>query len=126
MLMRIVSACLVALFLAGPARSQNAGNSGTGNPVDVRQGHDLAVKVCAFCHVAAADQEILPILNPPAPSFESIAQRKTFDVDAVRNFVATTHRDISSGDLKGMPNPQLLDNQVKQVVAYLLSLREQP
>jgi mono/diheme cytochrome c family protein len=122
MLIRILPACLVALCLAaGPAASQDAGSQD-----DVRQGHDLAVKVCAFCHVAATDQEILPILNPPAPSFQSIAQRKTSDVDSVRKFVTTTHRDISGGNLKGMPNPQLLDSQAKQVAAYLMSLRKQP
>ena len=122
MLMRIGPVGLVVLCLAaGPARSQDASN-----PDNVRQGHDLAVKVCAFCHVAAKDQEILPILKPPAPSFESIAQRKTFDIDSVRTFVTTTHRDISGGSLKGMPNPELLDFQVKQVVAYLQSLRRQP
>jgi cytochrome c1 len=76
--------------------------------------------------VAATDQDILPILNPPAPSFQSIAQRKTSDVDSVRKFVTTTHRDISGGNLKGMPNPELLDSQAKQVAAYLMSLRKQP
>ena len=121
MSIRILPVCLVGLCLAGPARSQDAGNQD-----DVRQGHDLAVKVCAFCHVTANDQDILPILKPPAPSFESIAQRKTINVDALRTFVTTTHRDISSGSLKGMPNPELLDSQVKQVVAYLLSLRKRP
>lgn len=118
MLTRIALACLVALCLAaGPAGSQNAGSQ-----EDVRQGHDLAVKICSYCHVAALDQANEPILQPPAPSFESIAQRKTLDL--AQTFLTTTHRDISNP--KGMPNPQLLDFQVKQVAAYLLSLRKQP
>jgi mono/diheme cytochrome c family protein len=120
MLKRIAPACLVALCVAaGPAGSQNAGNQD-----DVRQGHDLAVKICAYCHVAANDQANEPLLEPPAPSFESIAQRKTLDFASAQTFLTTTHRDISNP--KGMPNPQLLDYQVKQVAAYLLSLRKQP
>jgi len=120
MWIRVVTACLGVLCLAaGPAQSQQASNAD-----DVRQGHDLAVKVCAFCHMAASDQEILPILRPPGPSFESIAQRPTTSTDSLRTFVATTHRDISSGSAKGMPNPELLDSQVKQVAAYILSLRK--
>jgi mono/diheme cytochrome c family protein len=72
----------------------------TAAPNDVQQGHRLARLVCAACHVAAPDQQFEPILRPPAPSFESIAQRSP----------------------QGMPNPQLLDDQVKQLAAYLLSL----
>ena len=37
---------------------------------DLRKGHQLATMVCGFCHVATPDQTHMPILNPPAPSFE--------------------------------------------------------
>jgi hypothetical protein len=74
------------------------------------------------CHVAGPDQEIEPILRPPAPSFESIARRSTITADSIRTFLTTTHRDI--GNPKGMPNPQLLDFQIEQVTAYLLNLRK--
>jgi cytochrome c1 len=63
------------------------------------------------------------ILRPPAPSFESIAQRSSITADSVQTFLNTTHRDI--GNPKGMPNPQLLDYQIKQIAAYLMSLRKQ-
>jgi hypothetical protein len=43
---------------------------------------------------------------------------------SLRTFLTSTHRDISHPE--GMPNPQLLDFQIKQVSAYLLSLRKQP
>jgi hypothetical protein len=39
-------------------------------------------------------------------------------------FLATTHRDIGSSN--GMPNPQLLDYQSKQIAGYLFSLRKHP
>ena len=69
-------------------------------------------------------------LNHPHPSCdhqrrrcESIAQRSTINNNSVRTFLTTTHRDISNPE--HMPDPQLLDYQIKQVAAYLLSLRKQ-
>jgi mono/diheme cytochrome c family protein len=90
---------------------------------DLQQGHRLAKIICSNCHVASPDQEIEPILRPPAPSFESIAQREGIDADRIQTFLATTHRDINSGT--GMPNPQLLDFQIRQLAVYLMSLRKQ-
>ena len=42
--------------------------------------------------------------------------------DWLENFITTTHRGLDNPS--GMPNPSLLDYQVKQVTAYLLSLRK--
>jgi hypothetical protein len=76
------------------------------------------------CHVVGPDQSFEPILRPPASSFESIVRRSTVTADTIRSFLTTTHRD--AGAPKGMPNPQLLDFQIEQVTAYLLSLRTPP
>jgi mono/diheme cytochrome c family protein len=111
-----VVACFVsclALSLGGPASAQENA---------VAQGHQLATLICSACHVAAPDQSFAPILVPPAPPFVSIAQRSDVTADFLRTFLATTHRDISNP--KGMPNPQLLDYQIEQISAYVLSLRK--
>ncbi len=89
---------------------------------DVQNGHHLAVLMCSNCHVIGSDQSIEPILRPPAPSFESIAQRSTTSADTIRTFLTTTHRNLSNA--AGMPNPELLDFQTRQIEAYLLSLRK--
>jgi mono/diheme cytochrome c family protein len=89
---------------------------------DVQKGRYLAGIICSICHVAGPDQSIEPILRPPAPSLETIAQRSTTSADTIRKFLTTTHRDISNP--AGMPNPELFDFQIRQVGAYLLSLRE--
>lgn len=94
------------------------------NSDEVRAGHKLAVFVCGNCHVAATDQPNEPILRTPAASFESIAQRKDVSADWIENYLKTTHRGLDNPN--GMPNPQLLDFQIKQVTAYLLSLRTSP
>jgi mono/diheme cytochrome c family protein len=97
------------------------GQSGsTQNAEDVQRGHDLAITVCATCHVAAPDQPHPPIMRPPAPSFASIVQQKTFDSESLTHFLKTTHWGLANP--KGMPNPDLMDYQVKEIVAYFLSL----
>ena len=90
-----------------------------GQDADVQAGHKLAIVVCANCHVAAPDQPNDPILRPPAPSFASIAQRESVTADWLQNYMKTTHRGLDNPN--GMPNPQLLDFQIRQVSAYLLS-----
>jgi mono/diheme cytochrome c family protein len=115
--MRTVTGLLLFLVTCCPAWAQQ------GNATDdVRKGHHLATLVCAICHVAAADQPYEPVLRPPAPSFASIAQRNDLDAAKLQKFIATTHRGLDEPN--GMPNPELLDSQVKEVVAYLLSLRQ--
>lgn len=89
---------------------------------EISQGHHLAVEVCAICHVAATDQRGQPILHPPAPPFASIMQRKDVSAEWLTNFLKTTHRGLDAPS--GMPNPDLADFQIKQVVAYMMSLRK--
>jgi cytochrome c2 len=100
-MMKTVSVSMVAsALLAGSALAQAN---------DVQQGKRLAVRICANCHLVAPDAR-QPILQPPAPSFESIAQRSTTTADHVQIFLKTTHRDI--GNLQGMPNLELSDWQI--------------
>ena len=108
---------VVFWMTVGPALSQE--NNTT---EEVRKGHHLASMLCASCHIAAHDQPYEPTLDPPAPSFESIAQRKDLDAASLQNFLNTTHQGLDNP--KGMPFPNLADFQVKAIVAYLLSLRK--
>ena len=95
---------VIAGFLPlAPGRAQQAG----GMSDDVQKGHYLAVLMCSNCDVISPDQSIEPTLQPPAPSFESIAQRSSTSSEALGAFLGTTHRTI--GNSAGMPNPELLD-----------------
>jgi len=112
--------CLAILATIGslelvPALAQQAVSD------DVQKGHYLSVLMCSNCHVVSSDQSIEPALQPPAPSFESIAQRSSTSSEALSTFLTTTHRNI--GNSAGMPNPELRDFQMRQVEAYVLSLR---
>lgn len=118
MAQRAALSLLVMISAASyPAWGQQSGGSD-----DVSKGHHVAAVVCAVCHMAADDQSNLPMLRPPAPPFKEIAQRKDLTAAWLENFLKTTHRDL--GSQKGMPNPDLADFQIKEVVAYLLSLRK--
>jgi hypothetical protein len=107
-----------AFSVLATAQAQQASSAAD----DVEKGRYLAGLICSICHVAGPDQLVEPILRPPAQSFETIAQRSTTSADSIRTFLTTTHRDISNP--AGMPNPELLDFQIRQVGAYLLSLRK--
>jgi mono/diheme cytochrome c family protein len=115
---RTASTWLVVLWMA---LSPTWGREATTADL-AREGHFLAITLCSTCHVAGADQPKEPIRQPPAPSFESIAQRRDVNAASLQNFLNTTHKGLDNP--KGMPNPSLADDQVKDVVLYILSLRK--
>ena len=55
----------------------------------------------------AWDQALAPRRDPPAPSFESIAQRKDVNADSLEHFLKTTHQGLD--DPERMENPGLAD-----------------
>jgi mono/diheme cytochrome c family protein len=112
----ILTSLVFVLFFIGLTWNQSAAL----NAEDVQKGHELAIHICAVCHAAAPDQPAQPIMRPPAPSFASIVQKKTFDAESLTRFLKTTHRGLDNP--LGMPKPELSDYQIKQLVAYFLSL----
>lgn len=87
------------------------------------QGHAFALLVCAACHVVASDQEAPPILRIPGPSFDVIANNSDTTAESLHAFLSTTHAKIATAT--NMPNPQLADYQMSEVITYILSLRRQ-
>ena len=85
------------------------------NAAQVRKGHELALQICAACHVVAPDQSARPLLKPPAPEFSAIANRPTATAASLTEFLQVPHGK--------MPNPMLADYQVTALTAYLMSLR---
>lgn len=88
----------------------------------IRSGHDFALKVCAACHVVASDQKGAPILKHPAPSFAEIVKRKDFSEQSLRKLLSAPHGGL--GRHGKMPNPMLVDYQIDEIAAYMLSLKE--
>jgi mono/diheme cytochrome c family protein len=86
-------------------------------------GHDLAQKLCTMCHLIEPGQ-----VNPPGhvggPSFQSIADRPNLTAEHLRTHLRTTHSN--SMIPLAMPNPQLTEDELVKIIAYVLSLHHQP
>ena len=88
-----------------------------GNPAE---GHRLALKICAACHVVGPDQQSPPLLSHPAPDFQAIAA-KPGTAASLQQFILTTHAGIKTPE--NMPNPQLTEDQAADIASYIASLR---
>jgi mono/diheme cytochrome c family protein len=114
----MISHLLVAIgALVGLAAHAQDTSSGA----DVRAGRALSLQVCTTCHVVLPDQDMVPILRPPAPSFRSIANQRGTTEESVRRFLTETHTRLSRPG--SMPSPGLTEDQVREVAAFLMSLR---
>jgi cytochrome c1 len=116
--MRIASAWFFFFWMTACSAWGQAVNAAD----EASKGRHLAIMLCTTCHVVAPNQPYAPTLSPPAPSFESIAQRAETNSESLRRFLTTTYQGLDNP--KGMPNPVLADFQIKAISAYLLSLRK--
>ncbi len=107
-----------ALFWA-VSGSLAAETTGAGS---ARAGRETAEKICSPCHVVAEDQKQAPLLKPPAQSLIEIARGPNGDEWRLQTFLASTHSSVSHP--QNMPNPELSEAQIRNVTAYILSLRQ--
>jgi len=99
----------VAVLLTAVPASLSAQEAG--NP---QQGLAFARQVCAVCHAVEYGQPSSP--NPQAPSFDRIALTPGMTGMALYAFLRTSHR--------AMPNLILEADEQRNVVSYILSLRD--
>ena len=109
---------LAPAFLAGALGAASAQPS-KADPVAV--GRDIALKICANCHVVASDQETAPLLKPPAPSFAEIAARPATNEASLRDFLGKPHGEARRSSK--MPAFTLGESQIAPLIAYIESLR---
>jgi len=79
---------------------------------DAREGQALADKVCSPCHVTS---------DKAGPPFSEIANGADASPETLKNFLVSTHASVSHPN--AMPNLELTDRQIKEIAAYLASLR---
>ena len=103
----IISSLFGALAAVTAVQAQHIG--------DIRKGRGLALDVCASCHAVRAGQPQSPLAT--APSFEEIADTPGMTAAAL-NFWLTAHVHPT------MPLLILSSQQVRDVSAYILSLRD--
>ena len=109
----LLTAALVPWAVKAAAASPSA---------QVRRGEEVAQLQCSACHVVSENQKYPPLLEDPAPSFQSVANRPQTSEAALRHFVATTHWDQTTVKLT-MPNPGLSKTDTKAVIRYIFSLK---
>jgi cytochrome c len=80
---------------------------------DPQQGSAFAQRVCAACHAVEHGQPSSP--NPQAPTFDAIAKTPGTTEMALYAFLRTSHRT--------MPNLILTKDDISNVVAYVLSMK---
>ena len=106
MRMLIVSAAFSIFGIVPASRAQDIG--------DVQQGRQFAIDVCASCHAVRAGQTQSPLAT--APSFEEIAHMPGMTAAALTFWLTAQSHPT-------MPNLILSPQQVRNVSAYVLSLR---
>ena len=104
-----IGACLVGAFWATGAAAQTPYAGG-----DARAGEELALQVCTACHVVAPDQRE-PRHYQGAPDFVAIANGRAVTATSLAAFLRTPH--------PSMPNLILSSDEMRDVIAYILSLR---
>lgn len=98
------AAALVLLAAPLPAAAQDDGTA---------EGEEIARRWCASCHVVAPGQLLA---SADAPSFAAIAEGSTGNFDWLDAFLADPH--------PAMPRVSLTRQQLRDLSAYLASLRE--
>ena len=109
----LAALALLTLAAARPVLGQEA--------QEIADGHEIALKVCAICHVAAADQTVPPTMNPPAPPFAEIVKRPNVTEAFLRDFLMRPHGEARA--MSAMPGFLIPRYQADAVTAYLMSLK---
>jgi mono/diheme cytochrome c family protein len=100
------------LLLAMGLLIATAGGAAADEAGDVRAGEALAIKACSPCHIVS---------ERAGPPFAAIAKGPHATPNALRDFLRSTHSDVSH--LSSMPSPELTEQQTDDIAAYVASLR---
>jgi cytochrome c2 len=83
---------------------------------DIAAGHAFALKVCNACHIVEPEERV-PRKVVVGPAFRDIANTPGMTAAALQVFLTSTHPK--------MPNLILTAEERADVIAYILSLRDQ-
>jgi mono/diheme cytochrome c family protein len=114
---RLMTALFVSLIaiLSSTANGKEPADRG-----DADAGRKLALGACTGCHLVSDDQRFAPLLK--GPSFREIANRPNVTAASLRRTIAALPQVPRNGR---MANPLLTHDQLADVAAYIMTLREQ-
>jgi len=107
-----VSLIAIAVYTANAAKPPDRGGADAGR--------DLALRACTGCHVVSDDQPFAPLLKG-LPEFREIANRPNVTAASLRRTIAALPQVPRTGR---MANPHLTDDELADVTAYIMTLRE--
>ena len=83
-------------------------------------GRELAAHLCSACHLTEPGKS-----NPPdhvgGPAFQTVADRPDVTAKTLRTHLRQTHTNAMIP--LAMPNPQLTEDELVKIIAYITSLR---
>lgn len=118
----IFAAFALFTLAAGPAapgaRAQTKPLDG-----DAEAGRIVALRACTGCHVVSANQPFKPVyVGPPyPPNFKEIASRPGLSAASLRHHLETLPAVPQKPQ---MPKPVLSAQELRDVVAFIVSLRD--
>jgi mono/diheme cytochrome c family protein len=98
------SLILFSIALAQPAHAQG----------DAKSGRDYAEAVCAECHAVKKGERVSP--HERAPAFQLVANTRGMSEMALRVWFQSPH--------PSMPNLTLRDRTADDLIAYIMSLKQ--
>ena len=104
----ILSVTIGLIALPGPLTAQVVKNA---EPV---RGQELARRLCAGCH--ATEPNGGQAINPDVPSFAAIARQPNVTAERLAGRIIVPH--------PAMPNTQLTVAEIRDVIAYILALKD--
>jgi mono/diheme cytochrome c family protein len=92
---------------------------------DAQAGRTLAFHACSSCHIVAPDQPFMPVnIGPPRPpDFREIANRPSTTAASLRGHMESL--PAVPAELQ-MARPQLSGQQLQDIIAFIVSLRDKP
>jgi len=92
---------------------------------EAERGRTFALQACTGCHLVAPNQPFKPIYTgtPRPPDFAEIANRPNITSASLQHHLQTLPA-VPKDSL--MANPMLSNEQLRQVVAFIITLRNQP
>jgi mono/diheme cytochrome c family protein len=106
MVLPVAAAAVLASVLASPAAAQ---------PMSAERGHELSQRLCVNCHVV--DARATGPVRADVPTFAAIAARPDISAERIAGAIIIPH--------PAMPGVQLTVPEIRDIVAYILSLKAQ-
>jgi mono/diheme cytochrome c family protein len=108
--MKKISAFAILIFwgisVAGPALAQVS-------LADAKRGQELAARLCSGCHIVSPGSATTA--NPDIPTFSAIAGRADTTSERLAGRIIVPHPP--------MPNTQLTMAEIRDIIAYIMSLK---